>query len=153
MMFKRLGIFAVLAVCLFAIVIVMVGCEREDKIDPPIVPPVEETKVELTPMEKLAGTYSLVESTQVYVEGDIWKAVSGKLHLRPGGNGWLTTFEDEDGDSTGVSGPTWTANATTITFITSGDRWVEDYTWEGKVLTLAFFGDDDFARIEKWRKD
>ena len=38
-MFKRLGTFAVLAVCLFAIVIVMGGCRRERKVDPPIVPP------------------------------------------------------------------------------------------------------------------
>ena len=37
-MFKHLGTFAILAVCLFAIVIVMGGCERE-KVDPPIIPP------------------------------------------------------------------------------------------------------------------
>ena len=34
-MFKRLGIFAILAVCLFAIVIVMVGCNRDDDEDKP----------------------------------------------------------------------------------------------------------------------
>ena len=39
-MFKRLGTFAVLAVCLFAIAIVMVGCD-DPPIDPPITPPID----------------------------------------------------------------------------------------------------------------
>ena len=47
-MFKRLGRFSVLAVCLFAIAIVMVGCgPGEDDED--------------THEEKLAGVYDLVE--------------------------------------------------------------------------------------------
>ena len=152
-MFKRLGIFAILAVCLFAIVMVMVGCEREDEIDKPIVPPPVETQVELTPMEKLAGTYSWVEGEGV-VDFEVQDPpVSGSLHLRPGGNGWLATFNLQDGDSFGNSGSTWTANATAITFIDSdGDRFVEDYTLEGKVLTLTRF-DEDGAFIQKWRKD
>ena len=37
-MLKQLGTFAILAVCLFAIVIVMGGCERK-KVDPPIIHP------------------------------------------------------------------------------------------------------------------
>ena len=151
-MFKRLGTFAVLAVCLFAIVIVMGGCNRDD---PPPDKPIEIVKppVELTPMEKLTGTYSLLESDEVLLDGEVLIAVSGSLHFRPGGNGWLVTVEYEDGDSYGDSGPTWTANATAITFILSdGERLVEEYTLEGKVLTLASFTEDDFARIEKWRK-
>ena len=156
-MFRYLGRFVVLAVCLFAIAIVMVGCGNGDeKIDPPIDPPVEEKQVELTPMEKLTGTYSLVEREAVVGVDVLESTVSGKLHLRPGGNGWLVTYEFEDGDSSGFSGPTWTANATTITFIASdGDRWVEDWTLEGKVLTLALFAEDaeDTTYIEKWRKD
>ena len=163
MMFKRLGILGVLAVCLFAIVIVMVGCGNGDeKIDPPIVPPVEETKVE-TPMEKLTGTYSYVAGTYSYVERvgvvgvDVQDSpVSGLMHLRAGGNGWLWAYEYEDGEPGGYSGPTWSANATTLTFIPSdGERIVEDYTLEGKVLTVASFAesDDELSYIEKWRKD
>ena len=157
MMFKRLGILGVFAVCLFAITIVMVGCGADED-DPPPDKPIEivTPPVELTPMEKLTGTYSLVEREAVVGVDVLESTVSGKLHLRPGGNGWLVTYEFEDGDSSGFSGPTWTANATTITFIASdGDRWVEDWTLEGKVLTLALFAEDaeDTTYIEKWRKD
>ena len=153
MMFKRLGILGVLAVCLFALA--MGGCNRDD---PPPDKPIEivTPPVELTPMEKLTGIYSLVEDTSVHGREVINPSVSGKLHLRPGGNGWLVTYEGEDGDSSGNSGPTWTANATTITFIASdGERFVEDWTLEGKVLTLAKFAEDfeDATYIEKWRKD
>ena len=42
MMFKRLGILGVLAVCLFAIAIVMVGCGNGEDDPPPIVLPLEE---------------------------------------------------------------------------------------------------------------
>ena len=155
MTFKHLGTFALLAVCLFAIVIAMGGCEREED-DPPPPPPPPPPPVELTPMEKLTGTYSYVESEEV-VGFDVRESpVSGRMHLRPGGNGWLWTYEFEDRDSYGRSGPTWSANATTLTFIASdGERWVEDYTLEGKVLTVASFAesDDELSYIETWRKD
>ena len=49
-MFKRLGRFAVLAVCLFAIAIVMVGCGG-DEVDPP--PP--DKPVELPPPTAVPG--------------------------------------------------------------------------------------------------
>ena len=54
-MFKRLGIFAILAVCLFAIA--MVGCGNGDDEDEKkiVVPPVEETK-EKTFKEQLVGS-------------------------------------------------------------------------------------------------
>ena len=155
MMFRYLGRFALLAVCLFAIVIVMGGCGTDED-DPPPDKPVEivtPPPVELTPMEKLTGSYSWVEGDSVFENTVNTPTTSGKLHLRPGGNGWLATYEDEDGDSFGSSGPTWSANATTLTLIASdGERWVEDYTLEGKVLTL-FYLDDVFSYIEKWRKD
>lgn len=50
----KLGTFAPLALCLFALVIAMGGCSEwwDDE---------EEEEVELTPMQKLAGTYVLVE--------------------------------------------------------------------------------------------
>ena len=141
-MFRQLGTFAPLALCLFALAIAMGMGDCDD--DP---------QVELTPMEKLAGTYSLVES-EVLVDNEVLEPPNyGKLHLRPEGNGWIVTFEYEEGDSSGNSGATWTANATTITFIDSdGDRWIEDYTLEGKFLTLSYFDENnDVAIIEKWR--
>ena len=58
-MFKRLGIFAVLAVCLFAIVIVMVGCGGDD--DPPPPPPPPPMEEEKTFKEQLTeGSWRMV---------------------------------------------------------------------------------------------
>lgn len=78
------------------------------------------------------------------------------MTLRPDGNGWITTFEYEDEAPLGSSGPAWPANATTITFTGSdGDRWSNDYTLEGKLLTMTFIGmydGDSYASIGKWRK-
>ena len=147
-MFRYLGRFVVLAVCLFALAIVMVGC-GEGEVNPPLPPP---PPVE-TPMEKLTGTWLLVEATAIFGGNVTTPPVSAELHLRPEGNGWIATYVSASGDSSGASGPTWTANATTITYIDSdGERRVEDYTLEGKFLTLASF-DENFSRIEKWRKD
>ena len=159
MMFRYLGRFGVLAVCLFAIVIVMGGCGGDD--DPPPDKPVEivTPPVVETPMEKLAGEYTFVEERITTNDGElgVWinKPVSGRMLLRPGGNGWFRTFEHEEGDSSGTSGPTWKADSTTIAFTTSGndaDFWVDEYTLQGKLLTLINLGEE--ASIwQKWRKD
>lgn len=142
-MFRQFGRFAPLALCLFTLAIVMGSCSEWW----------DDEEEELTPMEKLAGTYSIVESKVILDNEVLEPPNSGQLHLRPEGKGWIVTFEYEAGDSSGNSGATWTANATTVTFIDSdGDRWVEDYTLEGKFLTLSFFDEDnDVAIIETWR--
>ena len=152
-MFRQFGRFAPLALCLFAITIVM-GCggssgwwngEEEEE---------EEEEVELTPMEKLAGTYELVESEEIWF-GDIEEPpTSGTLRLRPEGNGWTRTHKSEDGSSSGETGTVWIANATTIAFVDGdGVRNEEDYTLDGKFLTLALISSDgDYSLIEKWRK-
>ena len=148
-MFKRLGMFAVLAVCLFAIAIVMVGCSEwwEDDDE-------EEEEVELTPMEKLTGTYSLVEREVIWMGSTEEPPTSGTLRLRPEGNGWSTTFEFADRDAEARLGTTWTANTTAITFIdTDGFHWSEDYTLKGKFLTLDYFAPEwSETQTEKWRK-
>lgn len=158
MMFQRLGILGVLAVCLFAMAIV--GCNR-----PPLAlpPPL------LTPMEKLAGSYSLVEheaslaamSTEdaaalAVVRWSDAPSLSGRLHLLRGGSGWFVTrsFAHEvEVEYGGSWGRIWSANSTTITFTDyDNEVQVENYTLEGEFLTLATF-QEDYARIEKWRKD
>ena len=149
-MLKHLGISSILAVCLFAMV--MGGCNRED---PPPDKPIEivTPPVELTPMEKLAGSYSFVEGTRVVENGVEISPHSGRMHLRPGGNSWLVALEPEDRELEGYSGPTWTANATTITFIESdGTSEAWEYTLEGKFLTMTFVYENG-ATLEKWRKD
>ena len=135
-MFKHLGRFAVLAVCLFAIVIVMVGCGPGE---------------EETPMEKLAGTYTFIDET--LIEGGStysYVDVSGKLHLMPEGNGWSQTI-----DRSSVSGPTWSATDTTLTTVTdSGVTRTWDYTLVGKVLTLVYDDDANSFYIEQiWQKE
>ena len=160
MKFKQLGTFAVLAVCLFAIVIVMGGCgtDNNGKGTDPIKPPPPPPPVE-TPMEKLTGEYTFVEEHLIENNGElgVWinRPVSGRMILRPGGNGWVKTYEHEEGDSSGTSGPTWRADSTTIAFTTSGndtDFWVDEYTLQGKLLTLINLG-EEFSFWEKWRKD
>ena len=59
-MFKRLGIFAILAVCLFAIVIVMVGCKRTK---PPVKPPVEEDPIKFVSADPADGSTILPGAT------------------------------------------------------------------------------------------
>ena len=65
-MFKRLGIFAVLAVCLFAIVIVMVGCDTNR----PITPPIDKPPVEVT-QQRFTGTLP-VPANGPYTGGIAW---------------------------------------------------------------------------------
>lgn len=181
-MFRHLGTFALLAVCLFAIVLVMGGCDGEriqqmlpppvtpetdapetsetetgetengsPKSDPPIVPPTTET-----PLEKLTGSYTLIEWEIVHKEAEGGEDLvlspdvgsTGKLHLRPEGNGWSQTINGET-----LSGPTWSATATTFTIVAdSGSTGTEDYILVGDVLTLVY--DDDSLRMERsWQKD
>ena len=133
MMFKHLGRFGVLAVCLFALA--MVGCGPDE---------------EETPMEKLAGTYTLIDR-EIVSRGSVLprEDLSGHLHLMPEGNGWSRTI---GGDSD--SGPTWSATDTTITKVPdSGEEsWTEDYTLVGTVLTLVY--EDENLHIEhRWEKD
>lgn len=143
MMLKRF--LGVLAVCLFAMAMAIVGCGGDDEDEKPPPPPV------LTPMEKLAGNYSYVEGISIDEDSDL---VSGEMHLRPEGRGWIVVYEFKDEDSRRYAGPTWSATDTTITFIDSRDQVsvIENYTLEGKFLTLASFeAGDEF--ILKWRKD
>ena len=133
-MFRHLGRFSVLAVCLFAIVIVMVGCGPDE---------------EETPMEKLAGTYTLIGG-EVITGGftSSREGLPGNFHLMPEGNGWSLTI-----DGSSVSEPTWSATDTTLTYVTdSGVTETKDYTLVGKVLTLVY--DTDFLYSEHiWQKE
>ena len=149
-MFKQLGRFGVLAVCLFAIVIVMVGCNGNGgggeggngngKGTEIIKPEVE------TPMEKLAGTYTLVE---IRVGNEIIRPpdMSGDLNLyRLSGYPYdmsLTVL----GNPLGRVSGTWSADETTITL--DGDR--SPYSWDGTHLTFAVPTDDGLANV-KWRQ-
>ena len=145
-MFRQLGHFAPLALCLFAIVIAMGSCgEPIDEMMPPTPPPPTPPPVELTPMEKLAGTYELVADTPENV------ALSGDMYLKPGGSTWEIRVNLED-EATGTNrGPAWSANATTITFTnTSGPDSVVEYTLEGKVLAITPI--EASTETLKWRK-
>ena len=78
-MFKRLGTFAVLAVCLFAIAIVMVGCD-DPPIDPPITPPVTEPQTAVPEGMVLipAGTFEMGSED---AEGDDVERPVHTVHL------------------------------------------------------------------------
>ena len=68
-MFKRLGTFAILAVCLFAIVIVMGGCGEpiEEMLPPPVTPPITRPPVG---QERFTGTLTVPDSD--YMRGFAW---------------------------------------------------------------------------------
>ena len=59
MMFKHLGTFAILAVCLFAIVIVMGGCDGDKPITPPIELPVDKPPVTQQTQQRFTGTLTV----------------------------------------------------------------------------------------------
>ena len=137
-MLKQLGTFAIFAVCLFAIVIVMGGCDG-DKVDPPIVP----TE---TPMEKLTGSYTLIEVDGVALSPGSYS----KLELLPRGNGWSRSSTHLGA----ASGPTWSASDTTITFTYStGGTSTDNYTLEGNLFTLTSLVPDGSYIEGLWRKE
>ena len=152
-MFKRLGIFAILAVCLFAIVIVMVGCNGNGgeggngngKGTEIIKPKVE------TPAEKLAGTYSLVEVR--HPDGRILRppSITGEMFLRNSdtiSNALYLT--SADGDTADMEF-TWSADETYF-LDEVGDR--ISYTWDGTHLTLPIpLPGGGLPAVTSWRKE
>ena len=151
-MFKRLGIFAVLAVCLFAIAIVMVGCgtgnggddEEEKKTD--IV-----TLLTETPMEKLVGTYTLVEAER---NGEIRRppAITGKMFLRaPGGISSPSSIHIGTGDIVVLS--LQFPFSVDETYFSMGQDQTR-YTWDGTHLSFSVSDPTDGSVFTlKWRKE
>lgn len=158
-MFKHLGTFGILAVCLFAMTMAIVGCGRDD---PPPPPPIEilpeETKVE-TQVEKLQGTYILVE-IEVSDDGGAVilrpPALRGSLLLHgdygPGNDSnyrasmwFLRGDTGETVEHVGV----WSVVGATITIV--GRR--SGYTSDGTYLNLTNYdvGDGLKGRM-KWRR-
>ena len=153
-MFRQLGRFALLALCLFAIVIAMGSCGPDDPPPPPI-EPVEETPgdvdpvdppVELTPMEKLTGTWVCTKWVEPQFEREITLANEGitiKLYLQPEGIGWVQSVNRPKPDlKFGIfnfteellSGLKWTATDTTLTreeILDAFGSIVNDYTLTG----------------------
>ena len=148
-MFKRLGRFAILAVCLFALA--MVGCNGGEggngngKGTEIIKPKVE------TPSEKFAGTYELVEVRSP--DGRILRppSITGKMFLRNSdtiSNALYLT--SADGDTIALEF-TWSVDETYF-LDKVGDR--ISYTWDGTHLNLPFpfpGGVQPVATI--WRKE
>ena len=146
MMFKRLVILGVLAVCLFALV--MGGCNRDD---PPPDKPIEivTPPVELTPMEKLAGSYWLVRHTGLWDDGQVQDPVaSGRLELGSGGSNWSKAYDNHE-----WGGTEWSATSTTITF--AGREGAvpntQTYTLVGKILTISEYS-FGLTTTEIWQK-
>ena len=139
MMFKRLGRFAVLAVCLFAIAIVMGGCNRDD---PPPPPPIELPTE--TPGQKLTGQYELVETV-----GDSGVTrppdITGDLFLFDL-LGTYTMSITIAGETRSVVNGSWGADDTHITLDGTRLR----YSWDGTYLTYS--NPDGSSLSLKWRK-
>ena len=141
-MFKHLGRFAILAVCLFALA--MVGCNGGEGGNgngkgTDIIKPAAEP----TPMEKLTGFYSLVEAWEDNEEVARPPEFSGSLFLYSDGTSsmHLTVL----GNFSLTTG-TWSVDKTHLTL--DGER--GRYTWDGTHLTIS---DADGSFHIKWRKD
>ena len=155
-MFKHLGRFAVLAVCLFAIAIVMVGCDGDEDGPPPIVPPIVPPVV--TQVEKLPGLYELVE-VRFTVDGDTIIArppiFRGTLGLHPyygpgidGNDKYSMSVLHESGSIFEVAG-FWSADESHF----SMDRDPIRYTWDGTYLTLSNIEFEEGGKGSiKWRQ-
>ena len=95
-MFRYLGTFVVLAVCFFAIAIVMVGCGDDDK-PPMTLPPMEETEEETFKEQLVEGSWRVVswegESLGAMTEfqNSLRFANSGEITWR-----WDTSFSNSD---------------------------------------------------------
>ena len=154
MVFKHLGRFAILAVCLFAIVIVMVGCNGGNgPPPPPIVQPTE------TPMEKLEGRYELTEfripDQGVVLRPPGFTGTLGLLSYSDGSDAWHLIYESDDDDlrpfAQAVSsfGSTWSATETTLTLnATAAPTAHFSYSLVGERLTITY-RDGTIATWEK----
>ena len=139
-MFRHLGTFAVLAVCLF--VLAMGDCGNGNggkKIDSPIIDPPTET-----PMEKLTGRYELVETVG---DSGITRPpdVVGDLVLLAVLDTYTMSITIA-GETRFVNG-SWGADDTHITFDGTKYR----YSWDGTYLT--FSNPDGSSLSLKWRKE
>lgn len=153
-MLKHLGVFAILAVCLFTMA--MGDCNRDDnggggvELIDNLPPP------EPTPMEKLAGIYELVE-LQDLREGTVLGPPNtrGLLSLFPyfgpssdSNNRASLWLLFSDGEISEVE-DTWSADEATIILIGLSTG----YTWDGTYLTLFrwdFGGGLEFRT--RWRQ-
>ena len=147
-MFKHLGRFAVLAVCLFAIVIVMGGCDIPlNSVNVPSTQPSVLGGYNLPPddmKEKLAGVYRLIEHSDG--RGSTLRApdVDGVLALPLNGKCSMSLFGPRYTGNASREGPSWSADKTHLTV---GDR-RNPYSWDGRYLTLFLSN----GEILKWVK-
>ena len=155
-MLKHLGTFAILAVCLFTMA--MGDCNRDDtegggvELIDNFPPP------EPTPMEKLAGLYTLVELRDLKEGGVVVSPpnIGGVLSLFPyfgpssdSNNKASIWFRFSDGDISELEG-TWSADEATITLFRIMST---GYTWDGTYLTLFRLDYGGGLEIRtKWRQ-
>ena len=149
MTFKRLGRFAVLAVCLFALA--MVGCDIPlNSVNVPSTQPSVLGGYNLSPDDmkvKLAGVYRLVEFSG---EGLTQRApaVDGVLVLPLNGKASISQFGPGFRKPASSEGITWKADKTHLIFprTVGGKRY--PYSWDGRFLTLF----EPNGVVSKWVK-
>ena len=144
-MFRHLGTFAVLAVCLFALA--MVGCDIPlNSVNVPSTQPSVLSGYNLPPDDmkvKLAGVYRLIEHS----DGKGWTLrapeVDGVLALPLNGKSTISLFGPRYSESGSGGGP-WSADKTHLNY--GGPR--VPYSWDGRYLTLFLSN----GEILKWVK-
>ena len=152
-MFRYLGTFAVLAVCLFAIVIVMVGCDIPlNSVNVPSTQPSVLGGYNLPPDDmkvKLAGVYRLIEHSDG--RGSTLRApdVDGVLTLPLNSKCSMSLFGPRYPGNSSAEGA-WSADKTHLILGGYGGSggYRHTYSWDGRYLTLFLKN----GEILKWVK-
>ena len=149
-MFRNLERFALLAVCLFAIVIVMGGCDSEVRRH---TEDDEETEGVVSPMSDSAGGLGISKGDFVDLSGLYTydtPELSGVLGLHSAVNDFEASllFITDDLEISEESG-SWTADRGGIELLGRVYR----YTWNGTHLTIRNLGTPDGRKDIKWLRE
>ena len=149
-MFRNLGTFALLALCLFALVIAMGGCDPEvagnteddagtEGVVSPITDPVDGLGISKGDFVDLSGAYTYEAP-----------GLSGVLSLHPAARDFKATlwFITDDFKILDESG-SWTAQRGGIELLGRVYR----YTWNGTHLTIRNLGTPDGRKDIKWLRE
>ena len=134
-MFKQLGTFAILAVCLFAIVLVMGGCGGDDPPPPPIIDPPPPPYVSFVSVSPENESYIQVDATITVTFDSAPEGVVVRGEKPFGGD--IATTVTTEGSTVTISGPFTSLQGE----ITLWVEWTSGYSTPSRGLTYFVIPD------------